>query len=171
MSLIYHEWCFPEDFYLKDLKSIQWLLQYIVKQGRLTLIVRPLRWDFWDNISSVCYINWCFFSILHSFAPLSRNHRMARVGRNLKYNSVPTPCHRQEHFTLDKVAPRPVHPGLEHFKGWGVHSLPGQLFFFERLPSLYYSSSFFFFFLAFKTMRYALFGEEWWMIAFHIKET
>lgn len=36
--------------------------------------------------------------------PLSQNHRMAQVGRNLKDHPVPTPCCEQGHLELEQVA-------------------------------------------------------------------
>ena len=40
------------------------------------------------------------------------------------------PCHRQghqpPHLILDQDAQGPIQPGLEHLKGWGIHSLSGQ---------------------------------------------
>jgi len=51
---------------------------------------------------------------------------MVWVGRDLKDQLIPTPCHGQGHLPPDQVAPSPIQPGLECFQGWGIHSFFGQ---------------------------------------------
>ena len=58
----------------------------------------------------------------------SQNHRMARVGRDLKDHESPTPCHTQghqpPHFTPAQAAQGPIQPGLEPLQGWTGHPQP-----------------------------------------------
>uniref|UniRef100_A0A8B9F808 Peptidase S1 domain-containing protein n=1 Tax=Amazona collaria TaxID=241587 RepID=A0A8B9F808_9PSIT len=53
------------------------------------------------------------------------NHRIQDWFR-LEAHPVPTPCHGQGHLPLDRVAPSPVQPGVEHCQGWDSHSFSGQ---------------------------------------------
>ena len=61
---------------------------------------------------------------------ISQNHRMARVGRDLKDHppsSLQPHCHRQgpqpPHLILDQAAQDPIQPGPEHLQGRGIHNL------------------------------------------------
>ena len=63
----------------------------------------------------------------------SQNHRMAWVRRDLKDHQAPTPTPlppttgRQAGPTTSiSNTQGPIQPGLEHFQGRGIHSLPGQ---------------------------------------------
>jgi len=40
---------------------------------------------------------------------------------------VQPPCHGLGHLPLDQAAQSPIHPGLEHFQGGGIHNFFGQL--------------------------------------------
>jgi len=56
---------------------------------------------------------------------------MAWVGRDLKDDQAPTPCHRQgcqpPYLMLDQAAQGPIQPGIEHLQGRGIHNLSGWL--------------------------------------------
>jgi len=47
-----------------------------------------------------------------------------------RITSFPPPCHRQGcqllDEELDQIAQNPIHPGLEHLQGKGIHNLSGQ---------------------------------------------
>jgi len=51
---------------------------------------------------------------------------MAQVGRNLKDHLVPPLLPWAGTPPLDQAAESPIHPGLEHLQGWGIHSFSGQ---------------------------------------------
>lgn len=55
----------------------------------------------------------------------SQTRRKAKVGRHLKDNPVSTPLSR-DICHLDQVAQSPIHPGLEHLQGSGIHSFSEQ---------------------------------------------
>ena len=55
----------------------------------------------------------------------SQNHRMARVGRDLKDHEAPiTPPHAGLPTSTFNTSPGPIQPGLEHLQGWTGHPQP-----------------------------------------------
>ena len=61
----------------------------------------------------------------------SQNHRLARVGRDLKDCKSPTrhrQGHQPPHSIPAQVVQGPIQPGLEHLQAQSIHSLSGQLF-------------------------------------------
>jgi len=54
----------------------------------------------------------------------SQNHRMFRVGRDLRGSSSPTPLLKQGH--LQQAAEDHVQAGLEYLQSRRLHNLPGQ---------------------------------------------
>jgi len=58
----------------------------------------------------------------------SLNHRMAWLGRDLR-DQIPSSLPQivlPTTKSVDQIAQGPVHPGLKHHQGWGIHSLSGQ---------------------------------------------
>jgi len=45
---------------------------------------------------------------------------MFGVGRDLKAQPAPTPCHGQGFHPPGQAAQAPMQPGLERFQGWGT---------------------------------------------------
>jgi len=50
---------------------------------------------------------------------------MVWVGKELKDQTVPTPCHRQGQLPLAQVVQSHIQTGLENFQGEGSHSCSG----------------------------------------------
>ena len=51
---------------------------------------------------------------------------MARIEKDLKAYPVPTHCYRQDCPPPAQAAQGLIQPGLEHLRGWGIHSCSGQ---------------------------------------------
>ena len=52
---------------------------------------------------------------------------MAWVENDHNDHPVPTPCYVQGHQPADQAAQSHIQPGLECLRGWGIHSLLGQM--------------------------------------------
>lgn len=47
---------------------------------------------------------------------------MSWVEKDLRHHPLATPWQGQGHLPADQAAESPIHPGPEHFQGWGIHS-------------------------------------------------
>lgn len=71
-------------------------------------------------------IQCCFNSPAIGFLSPVVSHRMVLVGRDVKDEFIPTPCHGQGHLSPDQAAQSHIQPGLERVQGWGTHNFTGK---------------------------------------------